>query len=113
MGWLLPVSIGLSLLGLLGRSDADKKAKKQYAADKAMYEEQLRAQKWKRIENLLHGGMGVDYPIQPPTKPYSAGMFDYLSAMLPALQFYMMFNQPASKGTNLPTGKPYEVNPYG
>jgi len=74
-----------AFLKVLGTHKAGKDAKRKYAAEKAFYEEEKKAKLWREIESLLHGGMGVAGPVQPPFKPRSPGALDYMAQVIPSL----------------------------
>lgn len=98
MGWLVPLAIGMAAVNWIGKSRAHSQAKKQYAADKELYEEQLKAQRWREIESLLRGGMGVSSPIRPPTKPAGMNFWDVLQSLAPAAALYGQYGAGGGSG---------------
>lgn len=74
-----------AFLKALGTRQAGEDAKRKYAADKALYEEEKKTKLWREIESLLRGGMGVSGPVQPPVKPRSPGALDYMAQVIPSL----------------------------
>jgi hypothetical protein len=91
MGFIIPLAVGAGLLGLWKTKSASDSAKAEWKAKEAYYQEAKKAKLWQEVESLLHGGLGVTMPIQPPGPEPKAGLFDYLtSGGLGALQMYLL-----------------------